>query len=198
MSLYCQLSRLKARLGITDLTDDALLTDLIVACSATFDRYCNRMFERLEGATEEFRGDETEIAVARYPIEMVVGFDLKSDETRSWKPQSGYDFVIRNNCVISLAAALGCSHDQARVIYSGGYVLPGTTPEDYQFAMPSDLEEACLIQSQFGYENRHRGGLSSVSGDGGSIGFEGKSVVTPLSLLLQVQNTLEQYRRLKL
>ena len=50
--MLAQLTTLKTRLGITDTTDDTLLTNLIKFASGRFDRECNRSFERAANATE--------------------------------------------------------------------------------------------------------------------------------------------------
>lgn len=194
-----QLATLKARLGITDTTDDVLLASLILTAGAMFERYTNRKFERTEGATFEFRADSWEIVVDRYPIEIVIAFDLKSDENRSWQPVSASVlYVIRDACVISMQSVLGSADEQGRVMFNGGYVLPGATAESYQFALPDDLEEACLMQCQFWYQHRRQMGLSSAGGPAGSVSFEPKSVVTPLAFLPTVELILQGYRRITL
>ncbi len=191
--MLAQLTTLKARLGITDSTDDTLLTGLIQQASAIFDQFCNRTFARAAGLTHVFRGDETEIAVRCYPIETVTSFQLKTRETDGWVLQSVDGYIIRNDCIISLETALGTSRDAAEVIYTGGYVLPGTSPGAGQNALPADIESACVEQVCAWYRARNRGGISSASGAGSSIAQDGG-----LNLLDIVTATLTPYRRLQL
>ena len=194
----CELTTVKTVLGVWDSGDDSELERLIGTAGDLFDRFCNRSFERAATAVQEFRGDETEISVARYPIESVSKFELKTDETTGWVEVTGGVCLIRRACVLELPAALGGAAQQARVTYAGGYVLPGSTPTVGQTSLPKDVENAAIEQVVFWYRNRNTSGLSSVSGDGASIGYEGKSVVTPLPLLPLVQGSLEPYRRILL
>ena len=55
----------------------------------------------------------------------------------------------------------------ARLTYTGGYVLPGTTPQSGQIALPDDLEQAAVEQVAFWFQNRDRLGLKThwPSGD---------------------------------
>jgi hypothetical protein len=146
--MLTQLSTVKARLGIDDfeVKYDVLLTNAIRAYSAQFDKECNRTFARTVGATEEFDGDESEIIVASYPIEAVTKFELKNNESEGWLEQTGVDYLFRRSCVISLANPLGDCRQRARVTYTGGYVLPGTTVGAGQTALPDDVEQAMVEQ----------------------------------------------------
>jgi hypothetical protein len=198
--LLAQLTSVKARLAIpsVDTKDNTILTNAIEAVSDRFQKYCNRLLERAVGATFEFGADDTEVRVDRYPIEAVTSFHLKDGETTGWVLQSpGDDFaMIRRTCVISLAFALGTWRQQARVTYTGGYVLPGNTAGTGQTALPDAIEQACVEQVVYWYQNRMRLGLSSVSGEGGSVSKDGQSVVKPFDLLPSVMNALEPYRRI--
>lgn len=188
--MLTQLSTVKNRLGITDTTDDTLLTNFIKSASARFDHQCHRSFERAVNAVEEFSGDVTEIRVARYPIEAVSQFHLKDNETDGWQLQSDVDYMLRRACVISLGGALGAQTQQAKVTYTGGYVLPGTTPGAGQTALPDDLEQACVEQAAYWYQNRHRLGLLSVPADGRTF-----YQLAQIDLLPQVEAVLKKYER---
>src|SRR3954471_13020724 len=99
--LLAQLTTIKTRLGVTDTTDDTLLTNFINLASGRFERTCNRSLERLASTTEEFPADATEIALPRFPLESVSAFHLKSNETDGWIIQSSIDYLIRRACIIS-------------------------------------------------------------------------------------------------
>lgn len=191
--MLVQLQTVKARLLISDNTDDTLLTNFIEQAGALFDKFCNRTFARAEAATQEFRGDEVEIAVARFPIEVIIGFDLKSNENESWLPVTAPpDYLVRGDCVIALRAALGNAWDQARILYAGGYVLPGTTPDTGQTALPKDIEQAAVEQVAHWYRTRNLQGVTNTSGNQASIALNQDT------LLPVVQATLEPYRRIQL
>ena len=188
--LVTQLSTIKTRLGITDTTDDTLLTNLIEFASARFERETNRSLDRAVATPEEFSADQTEILVARFPLESVASFHLKENETDGWVLQSNIDYLIRHACVISLSAPLGTKYEQARVTFTGGYVLPGTTPGAGQTALPDDLEHACVEQVAYWYQNRHRLGLLSMPAEGRTF-FN----IAQIDLLPQVASILKRYER---
>jgi len=188
--MLTQLATIKNRLGITDTTDDTLLNNLIKFASGRFERDCHRQFERTVNAVEEFAGDVMEVRVARFPIESVSQFHLKDNETDGWVLQNGVDYLVRRACVISLGGALGNQAQQAKVTYTGGYVLPGTTPGSGQTALPDELEQACVEQVAYWYQNRHRLGLLSVPADGRTF-----YQLAKIDLLPNVASVLASYER---
>jgi len=188
--MLTQLSTLKTRLGIADTADDTLLTNLIQFAGGRFERESNRSLERVSGATEEFSGEAEEICVPRFPIEAVTQFAVKTRESDGWEVISGVDYLVRRACVISLVAPLGTASQQARVTYTGGYVLPGGTPGAGQTALPAELEQACVEQCAYWYQNRHRLGLRSVPAEGRTF-----YQLSEIDLLPQVQSVLRTYER---
>ncbi len=106
--MLSQLSTLKTRLGIPD-TDpqfDDLLTGILRALSARFDQETNRTLARTVNTTFEFDPTDSEICVPGYPIESVSKFELKTTEAEGWVEQTGIDYLIRRNCIISLPVTL--------------------------------------------------------------------------------------------
>jgi hypothetical protein len=158
------LTTVKTRLGIDDfdVQSDSILTNAIRGVSARFDRECGRNLSRTVNAVQEFSGDATEIWPACYPIESVTKFELKSAESSGWVEQSGVEFLLRRNCVLSLETRLGTQRDQARVTYTGGFVLPGTTAAAGQTPLPDDLEQAAVEQVAFWFQNRDKLGLVRI------------------------------------
>ena len=191
--MLTQLSTLKSRLRLNsfDVDDDTLLTNYIKHASGRFALECNRIFDRAAGATFEYHAHERVITPDRYPIESVASFDLKSNEAEGWIAQSDVTWLIRpHKSVIELAAPLGSSSQIARVTYTGGYVMPGSTPSAGQTALPDEIEQACLDQVVYWYQNRQRLGLLSTSGEGGSI-----QQLKTLDLLPHVIAVLRHYQR---
>ena len=191
--MLTQLTTAKTRLRLNsfDLDDDPLLTSLINHASGRFAKECNRIFERDAGVTFEFRADEMNISPDRYPIESVASFDLKSTEAEGWVAQSGMDYLISPSRSLSeLAFPLGTSRQKGRMTFTGGYVLPGGTVEIAQTALPDELEQSCIDQVVYWYENRHRLGLLSTSGEGGAI-----QQMKTLDLLPHVSAVLRKYER---
>src|SRR2546421_617317 len=90
--------------------------------------------------------------------------------------------------VIELQFPLGSWKQLARVTYTGGYILPGSTPTGNQLALPNDLEQACVEQASYWYQRRSQLGLLSItSGDSTVQHFQSSD------LLPQVQAVLTHY-----
>lgn len=198
-ALLCRLSTVKARLELEDAKDDSFLLQLIDFTSDMFEHHTNRRFGRLVGAMDEFEGDAMELRPSRTPIEAVTAFHLKANETEGWIAQTGVEYLIRKSIdvasVISLSGPLGTSREILRITYTGGYVMPGGTVAAGQMALPKHVELACVEQIAFWYQHRNKLGLANVSGQGGSIMFDAKSVVKPLHLLPQVAAVLHKCER---
>ena len=79
----------------------------------------------------------------------------------------------------------------ARVTYTAGYVLPGTTPEPGQTPLPADLENAVIEQAAFWFQNRDKLGLIRNWPSGGTY-----QVFSQLDLLPNVAAVLRRYARL--
>src|SRR5437763_3700275 len=131
--MLTQLNTIKSRLALTVTDYDDLLTAAIKAVSDRFDKESNRNLARTAAATHEFDASDTEILPPCYPVEAVTKFELKANETDGWTEQTGVQYLIRRQCVVSLSAALNSqpsalnSPGLARVTYTAGYVLPGDT-----------------------------------------------------------------------
>jgi hypothetical protein len=165
--MLTQLSTVKSRLGLleTDTQFDSLLVNAIRAISERFDKECNRTFARTENFTQEFPADFTEICAACYPLESVSKFELKYDEAGGWLDQGQVSFLIRQKCIIALAAPLSRLESRpvtARVTCTGGFVLPGATPEPGQTPLPSAVEQAAVEQVAYWFQNRDRFGLLRI------------------------------------
>jgi hypothetical protein len=160
--LLAQLPSVRQRLALPELEvqHDPLLLAMLAAVTARFDLECSRTFLRQADATTEFPADTLELTMPVYPIEAVAGFERKRTEAEGWQPQTGVEYLIRRRCVLSFARALGSEWEEARVIYTGGYVPPGTSPEPGQTALPVEIESAAVEQVAFWFMNRERIGLA--------------------------------------
>ena len=196
--MLAQLPTLKLRLSLlpTDTTYDVLLTAAISAVSARFDRETNRTLARTENTTHEFNPGDTEILVPCYPIESVAKFELKTSESAGWLEQPDVEFLIRHSCIISLPSGL-CSLSSvlsvARVTYTGGYVLPGSTLPAPSSPLPPDLESAAVEQTAHWFQTRDYLGLKTHWPSGATY-----QQFTGLPLLPAVSTTLKHYERWQL
>jgi hypothetical protein len=192
--MLCQLSDLKTRLKIAeaDVVDDSVLEAFIAGVSGRFASECNRVFDYSATATYDFRADEMNIVVDRYPIVSVTSMSLKATEALGFVAEATLpDYLVNGpRNIIELAAPLGTSREIARVTYAGGYVLPGGTVGTGQTALPDEIEQAAIEQCAFYYRNKETLGLAGVSGQGGSI-----SKLATADLLPNVAAMLKGYER---
>jgi len=189
------LTTLKSRLSILDSETlyDALLTSAIKAISARFDKECRRTLARTANATFEFHAGQTEICVPCYPIETVIGFEVKSNGALGWIEQPDVTCLIRHGCVISLYSAFSIqpsAFSQARVVYTGGYVLPGASPGFGQTPLPQDLEQAAIEQLAYWFQTRDRIGRRITWPSGGTY-----EQFIAQDLLQTVSATLNRHKR---
>lgn len=197
--MLTQLTTVKARLAL-DLLDplyDALLTSAITAISARFDRETNRTLARTVDYQQEFAAASLEFPAACYPIESVAKFEIKASESAGWIEQNGVEFLVRNRCLIQLAGPLpnlpGTETGLApvlRLTYTGGYLLPGSTPVSGATALPADLEQAALEQTVFWFQTRDKVGLLRQWPAGGNY----EQFADP-DLLPSVRAVLAEYTR---
>jgi hypothetical protein len=165
--MLTQFSTLKIRLSIdeSDVQFDSILTNTLLALTRRFDSICNRTLARTVNATHEFDASDLEIILPCYPVESVSKFETKSSESEGWVEQTGVDYLIRNACIISLPSTLDAQTSTlnpsvARITYTGGYVMPGSTPSAGQTALPEDIEQACIEQAASWFQNRDKLGLT--------------------------------------
>jgi hypothetical protein len=211
--MLAKLSSLKERLGIPqyETAQDKILNFYLKLASYRFEKECNRFFARVENFPEEFPADETEITVCRYPIETVSRIEIMEDLSGGWQPVEDVNFVVRNQCVVSLFTPVGDWMQRGRIIYTGGFVLPGNPCAQGQTPLPEDIELACIEQTAFMYQNRERLGLvgfaglrsdyarlfdtSSVSPDDQNQGIRMFLQFEHIDLLPSVAATLARYKR---
>ncbi len=199
--MLTQLITIKSRLSLDefDLTFDALLTNAINAVSARFDKETNRTLARTVSATFEFSADDLEISVPIYPIESVTKFETKTSESTGWVEQTSVEYLLRRGCIISLSTPLSSSLSSisyppssplARVTYTAGYLLPGSTDVPGAAPFPPDLEQAAVEQVAAWFLRRDMIGLDTNWPKGGILQRFSK-----LDLLLNVQTVLQRYTR---
>jgi hypothetical protein len=150
---------------------------------------CGGIRGRTVDATHEFRADETVIILPCYPLETIGKFEFKISESTGWLLQTP-DHLIRRHSIINLLEPLGAVAQLARITYTGGYVLPGTTPAPGQFALPKDLEAAATEQAAAWFLRRDLLGLVRHWPNTGTY-----LVISQAPLLLSVQSLLRRHER---
>jgi len=192
--MLCQLLTLKTRLKIpdSDVIDDTTLEGFIAGVTGRFEMECNRRFGYSASATFDFRGDEMNLVVDRYPIVSVTSFSLKATEVLGFVAQTAPDYLVNGTrSIIELASSLGTSREIGRVTFAGGYVLPGGTVGSGQTALPDQVVRACVEQCAYLFQNKDRLGLGSVSGGGSAISQAAGSI----ELVPDVRAMLTKYER---
>ena len=190
------LSTLKSRLSIDpfDIKDDTLLTNLILLVTARFDNQCNRKLAYAQNITDDFHGDETELRPSHYPIDesQAITFQRITKASEGWQSVTDAEYVLRAGCVISLISEIGRPKEQIRVTYSGGYVLPGSNnqPSTNNPQLPDDLQQSCIEQCAYLYQNKDRLGLVMVAQEGGRI-----QQLPKIDFLPSVASVLAKYER---
>jgi hypothetical protein len=184
----------RERLGLPDTKDDIWLTIAIGWATGIFEKVCNRQFGRVSGALQEFDACDQSILLRRYPVESVSLFSLRVGY--AWMPQNGarYDFDGPSG-VVHIYAPLGTEGQRARVLYTGGYVLPGNVIEadSGQTELPTEIQGACLEQVAYWYQRRDQLGLGSIATGGGSVSQSGTMRLLPI-----VEETLIPHRRIRM
>lgn len=192
MALLCTVDSCRERLGIPDTKDDEFLARAIAWAGGYFADFCNRDFERFAGALQQFDADGTTILLRRYPVEEVTSFQLQV--RNAWTDLDDVEWVVDPiSGVLRLDGAIGNENQIARVLYTGGYVLPGNEVGEGQTALPAHLEAACIEQVAAWYQAKDRLGVTSMSAGGGSITNYSK-----LTLLPMVEETLQGFKRLRM
>src|ERR1051325_6398322 len=139
--MLTQLLTVKTRLGISefDVKYDTLLLNTLNALGQRFGRECNRVLARTVDLAQEFAAETVEIALRCFPVETITRFELKVTEAGGWQTQAGVEYLLREGCFVSLLDSLGTPQELARVIYTGGFVVPGSTVGAGQTPLPDAL-----------------------------------------------------------
>lgn len=191
--MLTQLATVKARLGLADIdtTYDDQLTRVIQAVSTAFEDECQRDLGREAEAVYEFPADELQVPLPCYPVERVIRLEDKTDEINGWVAQPTVRFVLRRQCILVFPEPIGSYLESVRVVYTGGYVLPGTAPSPGQDPLPADLEHATVEQVACWFQNRDRLGLTRAWEYHGLY----RQFHPELGLLPSVKTLLGKYRR---
>ncbi len=189
--MLTQLSTIKRRLAIpeSDSQHDALLTAAIEAVG-TLSFGDSPADSPAGGSDTRVFGRPGGDCLPCYPVETVAQFEIQSNDLIGWVLTDPPDYVVRQGCVISLRTVLGTAYQQARVTYTGGYVLPGSVPGAGQTALPADLEHAAVEQVASWFLHRDKVGLVRNWPSGG---IYQQFIAEPL--LPQVEAILARHRR---
>jgi hypothetical protein len=148
---YATVAELKARIGITDAVDDAVIAQVLDAVSRGIDNYCGRYFYRSDaGTVRYYTAQRTRtLLLDDYVTLTAVATDSSHDRTyaTTWSV-TDYDLMPAN------AAADGIPYDHLTTTPQGSYAFPVGLSKGIKLtgtwgwpAVPDPVHEACLIQA---------------------------------------------------
>jgi len=169
------LADVKEGLGITDSSQDNLLTRYINQATDMIERFCNgRRFKQTTYTDEEYSGSETQyLDLKNYPVSSITKLERRTSSDYS---VSDFDDIDTSDYILNQAN----ENDYGQIYYPAGF-LNGirnyrvTYVAGYS-AIPNDLEEACgkLVSYLLKTANKNEGiksetlGRYSVTYDKGS------------------------------
>lgn len=147
------LEELKIKLGIpdSDLSQDAMLSQMITSYSDVVATFCNRVFAK-EKVRETWRGlDSNRVYLSHYPIADESDIESIECPRGSVMDSSGYEIELKSGKV-----ELFSSQSQPIVItYTGGYELPDESP-------PALKEVTAVIIREIKAQAYRSGGVRSL------------------------------------
>lgn len=147
--IYATIGELKTRIGITDTTDDSVLSSVLEAVSRQIDNYCNRTFGKTAAGTVRYftPTDTNEVLIDDCVSLTVVATDEDGDRTyeTTWAA-TDYDLLPENAGTDKpyLTIATSPAGYYRFPLVRKGLKLTGTWgwPDT-----PPPVHEACLIQA---------------------------------------------------
>lgn len=207
--MLCTLAQLKTYLGITETTQDDLLTMLIKQTSAHIQNYLGYSLERKDN-TEVYNVNNNQLLLLdNQPIQTVTRVKINETEITDYKiiPKwAKVGILYRGLGWCGDYYTRGMTHDivsgvfEIEVKYTSGYYLPSDVEhyvEGAEASLPYDILSACIIgcaeaynlkmNNGEGIKSYSEGGISTTFADGGSMADSGLSA--------KVASMLVEYKR---
>src|ERR1043166_1824445 len=102
---------------------DPVIIALGKGVAAAMQRYCNRLFERIEDDTFERPANCAYVSLPRFPVESVSKIEMKTDEQQGFFELPANTALTINNGVglVEFGSLMGDYTDRLRVTYTGGF-----------------------------------------------------------------------------
>jgi hypothetical protein len=198
--MLATLAEFKARYGVSDTRDDAMITAIIEEVSAEIAAAAGRVWggtpclERAE-LTQVFRlsgdGFRKRLWLAAAPITSITS--VKQSLDQDWDDTDALtelDDYYRADNIGAIDHALAWTPGYwVRVEYTGGFTPAGSEALDGETAIPNDLRGACLQQAGFVWQRRNKLGLTGESAQGGSVSAYARDELLP-----GVRDVVARYR----
>jgi len=192
--------------AIREQTDkDAVLQVIGKGVAASFERYCNRWFDRVDGAVDTFTADRDTWNLSRSPVEEISSVQTKSSDAEGWVAQEGLvQMSILDRGFLDFGGLVADYRTHVRVTYVGGFYFETLEPADEGYPteqpegstpVPADLKYVWLCQCQAVFEAKDHLLPKGISADGATtIPMNLKDV----PMLPQVVEILNTYRRFQI
>ena len=200
-------ANVRTYLNFTSTNQDTLLGELIEQVSEDIQNYCDRLFTAATDELEYPVGGGQYLSLKRFPITTIthIRYNIDSDFSDSADDISSDDYkyaaslkdqglvfykrsklnIQLNNMTYASGYVWPNDPDSLQVKYTGGY---GNTAGVLD--VPSDLKKACAVQVAYLFDRRKSLGTNSVSGQEGSLNYEGAYEFLP-----HVAGVLDKYKR---
>lgn len=177
---------------LTQSTYDATVTQIGRGVAVSFDSFCNRHFERVAGAVDQFSADRIGWVLRRFPVEVITSIEVRDDVAAGWIAHEINSIVEGRDDeagILKFGSTQGVHLSDVRVTYTGGYWfdieedLAGTQPAGSTL-VPDDVKEAWFLQSAHIWDIRDKLGVSLISDP------NAKSKLATLELIPEVEQIL--------
>lgn len=205
------LATVKARLGISDSSSDSLLEALINAASGAIVSFVGRSLHYEEDIEEYVIGTgRARLSVSRAPIWSIdsIAFDGSAIDSASYEVRgrdkyTGHIMAVSRAWTWTTSARGGTiaqdpivSAERYRylVTYTAGYATPTQSPVADVEDLPTDIQEACILATQYLYAQVGKDtSVASESLLSYSVSYD-RSAVSAYGLPLAAQAMLAPYR----
>jgi len=182
--------------------DDALV-QLGRGLAGSFERYCNRLLERVVDGTDVFIASNSHWFVRRCPLETVSKIELRYDYATGWQeqPLTALSNVTETSGFVNFGQPIGDHTGLIRLTYTGGYWWDSeesgaTSRPSAAAGLPDNLLEAWLLQAETIWSARDKIGSAIASVGSGSQFVSG--TLPALDLIPLVRTMLQPFVRYQL
>lgn len=206
--MLCTLANLKTYLGITDTTQDDLLTMLIKQNSAMIENYLGYPLARAENTEVQNVNNNQLLLLDKQPIQSVSSVKIGEQEIDDYKlipKYSSVGILYRGLGWCGEYYTRGMTYDavsgvyQIEVEYISGYYLPNDEgyTEGASDSLPYDIVSACILacSEAFNVKMNKAEGIKSYSEGGISTTFADGGTMADCGLSAKVCSMLVDYRR---
>ena len=180
MSSITTKEKVKAYLGLSGVTNDTLIDELIKNATASIERFCNRSFTEAS-YTEYFDtiAGNSKIFLRNYPVASLTSVKYRSGTwgAITWESLNVNDYLLNDNGKVAFSFPFPEAEKYLQIVYTGGYKINFDEELDDTFhTLPFDLTQvATEIVAQL-FNLRTSVGISNESTEGQSITYKDSDV----------------------